>query len=45
MKGVISISCYDWNEDLDRSLRGSDHLKVGVNSKEFGLWLKTEAFK
>ena len=41
----IELACYDWNEDLDRSLRGSDHLKVGVNSKEFGLWLKTEAFK
>ena len=41
----IELSCYDWNEDLDSSLRGTDHLKVGVNTKEFGQWLRTEAFK
>jgi len=41
----VELSCYDWNEDLDSSLRGTDHFKVGVNTKEFDMWLRTEAFK
>ena len=41
----IELACYDWNEDLDSSLRGTDHLKVGVNTKEFDQWLRTEAYK
>ena len=38
----IELACYDWNEELNQ---GTDHLKVGVNSKEFDQWLTEEAFK
>ena len=40
----IEVSCYDWNEDLPADERGSDHLKVAVNIKEFDKWLIEEAY-
>ena len=40
----IEVACYDWNEELDRNMRGNDHLKVAAHSKKFGKWMSEEAY-
>ena len=37
----IDVICYDWSETSGNT----DHLAVGVNTREFDVWLSTEAYQ
>jgi|TARA_B100001964_G_scaffold188769_1_gene210216 hypothetical protein len=41
----VEIGCYDWNQELTDKNGWTDHLKVGLHTKEFNQWLSEEAFK
>lgn len=41
----IEVACYDWGEEAAQKYNAADHLKLGINEKEFGRWLVEESFK
>ena len=35
----IGIQCYDWNKKIESEYNYVDHLRLGLNSKEFQYWV------
>ena len=38
--GKIDVMCYDWSDNIGYK----DHLSIGLNTKEFSIWLSNEAY-
>ena len=43
---VIAVACTDWSEKIEKEKKEWwDHLRVSLDSKEFTVWLRNEAYK